>query len=414
MGPGGTSALDTYLYRSAAKTFTLGSTTSLSDGTLALATLTAGTQVSTPSITTTASGIAFNSKSLTGVNDVGATTATLVTSVTTPLITANGSSSLTVQSTGLSYSILYNSGSGIHDFQNQVIQNVNALKGGAVLPINGATPTASAGSFSVAIGSGTNTFSGAGNYNAIIACGNTGTTTMTSSGTNNLIAACNNTATISGGNASVILASNGSTISASSGANVIIGAGNGNSTISSTAGGSFIWGSYMTTTQSNVFALTDSSNTSIAIGTSKQMVARFTNGYTFYTNAGGTVGASMAASATSWSTVSDQRLKKISRELPASSVLEAISKLRVVNYNYHIDEEDYGPRIGMIAQEVNEVLEQLSLRKKNVIHGHTYHQKHPEEPPIEAISGDDITFLTLSAVQELKRRIEELERLIKK
>ncbi|ARA72239.1 putative autotransporter protein [Kaumoebavirus] len=80
-GAGTSSARDVFLYRSAANTLALGTSGSNTSGTLSLATLIAGTAINTPSITTAGSGISFNTKNITGVAALSATSADFAASV---------------------------------------------------------------------------------------------------------------------------------------------------------------------------------------------------------------------------------------------------------------------------------------------------------------------------------------------
>ena len=274
---------------------------------------------------------------------------------------------------------------------------------------------------SIVAGSG-NTLGANANNSAVLA---STTTSISSTGGNNSIISSNTPSSISSGNNSSILASNGGSIAASSGCNIIMGSGNGNTTISGTAGGTFLWGSYVSTSFANVFGLSDSTATPISCGSGKTFYTRFTGGHYFTSNAGASVGVQLPGGGSAWVAISDARLKDIHGEIEGSVVLDSLDKMRVVRFNYKCDAEDHeneeregreercAPRIGMVAQEVNALYEGLGLRK-NYSLAHPYNAEHPDEEPVGAVCGDEIAYLALVCAKELKKESKELREGLRK
>jgi uncharacterized protein YdcH (DUF465 family) len=135
------------------------------------------------------------------------------------------------------------------------------------------------------------------------------------------------------------------------------------------------------------------------------MFGRFTGGYYYTTNAAASVGLQLPGGGTSWNVVSDARLKNVHG--PLTGALEALDQMRVVRYNYKCDEEDDEVRLGMIAQEVNGAYETLGLRK-HYSEAHPYNAEHPDEEKIQTVSGDEMAYLALACMKELKEEIEVL------
>jgi Chaperone of endosialidase len=269
------------------------------------------------------------------------------------------------------------------------------------------------GTFGAAIAVGSGTFGPLTNtYCALIACGINNTCTHNHTASNCLIAASDgatiNSASPAGGGSSSMISCGTSTLNSSGGYNMIFGAPTG-SAIGGSASGSFLWGSNINTTNSNVFALSDSSATAVNVGAAGIFQGRFRSGYYLATNAGNSIGLSMGASANAWTTISDARLKNIHREISGNDILSALERMRVVNFNYHDDEEERGPRIGMIAQEVNCVLEDLKLRKKNIVAAHPYCARYSPDDPIQGVSGDEIAYLSVAAIKALTVKVAALE-----
>ncbi|MFZ8933062.1 MAG: tail fiber domain-containing protein, partial [Bacteriovoracaceae bacterium] len=80
----------------------------------------------------------------------------------------------------------------------------------------------------------------------------------------------------------------------------------------------------------------------------------FTDGESFYVRNQSNVGAELVSGTTSWAALSDERLKRDIAYVPNS--IEKLSKIRGVYFNYLNDEYEDQQRVGVIAQEVHEVL----------------------------------------------------------
>ena len=106
----------------------------------------------------------------------------------------------------------------------------------------------------------------------------------------------------------------------------------------------------------------------------------------------------------SWTTTSDRRIKK---NISDNNVgLDAINQIRVRNYEYrkpeevtdlppHLAVEKEGVQVGVVAQEIREVL-------PNVV-------KEEEETGFLSVSNDDVTWHLVNAVKELSAKVKELE-----
>lgn len=120
------------------------------------------------------------------------------------------------------------------------------------------------GTNNVAISSSGTDYSGGGSR-----CVNIGSGAVTFGGGGNCVSIANTAATFGSGSYNTIIGSTAGQISSTGGCNSIVQSGNGNTTISGSAGGTYLWGSYISTNNSNVFGLSDSSNTAVSVGTAR-------------------------------------------------------------------------------------------------------------------------------------------------
>lgn len=124
------------------------------------------------------------------------------------------------------------------------------------------------------------------------------------------------------------------------------------------------------------------------------------NGLTIYQGvAGGKIriqavsaGVELLAGATSWSVVSDSRLKK--NVQPLSYGLAEIVALNPVRFDYNEDESDDSKRMGFVAQEVLPVIPEVVTGEENTFYG---------------LSATELIPTMVNAIKELSAKVEALQ-----
>jgi hypothetical protein len=119
------------------------------------------------------------------------------------------------------------------------------------------------------------------------------------------------------------------------------------------AGGaySFAAGAYANAPQAGTFVWSDGSNGSTPLTPSAayQFVARASGGVTFWTNAGATVGAQLAAGSGTWASLSDRDAKTNIVPLDDATVLQKVASLPISRWSYRTE---HGVRhVGPMAQD---------------------------------------------------------------
>ncbi|MBO6515315.1 MAG: tail fiber domain-containing protein [Bacteroidia bacterium] len=138
-------------------------------------------------------------------------------------------------------------------------------------------------------------------------------------------------------------------------------------------------------------------NNSLAIGSNatttanNQLFAKFTGGYRFETNSGGSSGAYLSSGAGTWASISDRRAKQDIEDI--SYGLSHIMNLRPSTYKYKGGELQ---SLGFIAQEVREVIPEVVNVPEN------------KEEMMSVRYTELIPVLT-RAIQELNQKVENLE-----
>ncbi len=87
--------------------------------------------------------------------------------------------------------------------------------------------------------------------------------------------------------------------------------------------GAFVWG--------------DSTNADIASTNANSVTLRAAGGYRLYSNAAATLGAQLAANATSWSVMSDRNMKENFRPINTEYLLDRLAHLPIMEWNYKAD-----------------------------------------------------------------------------
>ncbi len=108
----------------------------------------------------------------------------------------------------------------------------------------------------------------------------------------------------------------------------------------------------------------------------------------------GGVGLKLVPNGTSFSTTSDIRFKKDISYIEKS--LEKIDKIKGIYFKYNSDDENIGRRVGVIAQEVLEIMPEAVDLNVN-----------PEKPMTVRYS--DLIPLLINCIKELKEKINKLE-----
>ncbi len=108
----------------------------------------------------------------------------------------------------------------------------------------------------------------------------------------------------------------------------------------------------------------------------------------------GGIGLKLVPNGTSFSTTSDKRFKKNIEYMEGA--LDKIEKINGVYFKYNEDKEDVGRRIGVIAQEVLDVLPEAVDLNVN-----------PDKPM--TVRYTDLIPLLINSIKELKEKVEKLE-----
>jgi hypothetical protein len=102
--------------------------------------------------------------------------------------------------------------------------------------------------------------------------------------------------------------------------------------------GAFVWGD-------------DSTGLTIASIANNSVTMRAAGGYRLFSNSGATLGVSLAANGTSWSTISDRNAKKNFAPIDEDSILQKLAAVPIEQWNYKSENDSDTPNIGPMAQE---------------------------------------------------------------
>jgi hypothetical protein len=114
---------------------------------------------------------------------------------------------------------------------------------------------------------------------------------------------------------------------------------------------SFAAGVHANAGQNGTFVWSDGSNgdTNLASTAAYQFLARAAGGFTLWTNAGATVGATLAPGSGAWASASDRNLKTDVARIDDASVLEKVAELPISRWSY---KSERGVRhVGPMAQD---------------------------------------------------------------
>jgi hypothetical protein len=194
-------------------------------------------------------------------------------------------------------------------------------------------------------------------------------------GANNTIATNSNGATIAGGRANNI---------GINAPNAFVAGGYGN-----TASGncSFVAGNNASVTNANSFVWGDNSGSALTVSTVNNSVTfRASGGYRFFTGSG-SGGATLAAGATSWTTISDRNAKKNFEPVDTVAVLDKLATIPIQQWNYKWEKNDDVPNIGPMAQDFK----------------HAFYPGRDDK----GISTLEFDGVELAAIQGLNQKLEE-------
>ena len=118
-----------------------------------------------------------------------------------------------------------------------------------------------------------------------------------------------------------------------------------------------------------------------------------------YSNAE-TAGAELAASGTSFGTFSDERVK--TGVMKIENAVSDLMKLRCVKFNYKMDPETQGKRLGLIAQDL------LGVFDEAVYKGQGWGDLIQDDNEYYSVTYQDMIPPIIAAIQELSEKIEKL------
>ena len=135
-------------------------------------------------------------------------------------------------------------------------------------------------------------------------------------------------------------------------------------------------------------------------------VYQFFDNNNFYVQ-NGALGVYLARDASSWSSVSDERLKNITSNI--DNAVEKLMTLRTVNFSWKSDNTNK-ENLGLIAQDVEKVFPQVIDKTKLSIGINS----NTDNNEYLGVRYQDLVPVLIAAIQELKAEIDELKSLINK
>jgi phage protein U len=110
-------------------------------------------------------------------------------------------------------------------------------------------------------------------------------------------------------------------------------------------------GARATASGEGAFALKDYQSSSLTNSTANSFAAKFMGGYRLYTDYSGIAGVYLAASGTSWSTISDSTKKENFKPVDGELFLEKISQFNLTSWNYKGQDKTKFRHYGPMAQD---------------------------------------------------------------
>jgi trimeric autotransporter adhesin len=117
------------------------------------------------------------------------------------------------------------------------------------------------------------------------------------------------------------------------------------------AGYAFAAGRNANAMHSGTFVWADANSGTFSSTANNQFNVRASGGVRIATTSAGTVGAQLAAGATSWTTLSDRNAKKNFQPLDSLEILDKLASIPVTRWNYNWEQDSEVPNIGPVAQD---------------------------------------------------------------
>ena len=118
---------------------------------------------------------------------------------------------------------------------------------------------------------------------------------------------------------------------------------------------------------------------------------------------GGSGGVQLTSGATSWSSLSDERLKNINSNI--DSALDNLMTLQAVNFSWKYDDTNK-ENLGLIAQEIEKVFPQVIDKSKLPSKDD---EKNIDETEYLSVRYTELIPVLVKAIQELSEKIKILE-----
>ena len=142
------------------------------------------------------------------------------------------------------------------------------------------------------------------------------------------------------------------------------------------------------------------------VSTSGTIIENIAVGTALSVYSGGTGGVTLTSGATSWASLSDERLKNINGNI--ENAVEKLMTLRAVNFRWEKDKTNK-ENLGLIAQDVEKVFPQV-IEKNKLLNTPTNPNK--DENEYLAVKYTELIPVLVKAIQEQQKQIEELKQTV--
>jgi Chaperone of endosialidase/YadA head domain repeat (2 copies) len=157
-----------------------------------------------------------------------------------------------------------------------------------------------------------------------------------------------------------------------------------------------VLGSHVYAPNYGSFVLGDGSTSTITRSSNiNTMTMRFDGGYKLYSDSGLTMGAELAAGATSWTTLSDRNMKENFEPINGEEILSSIDRLEISKWNYKFNDESV-KYIGPMAQDFHR----------------EFHLAGTDSLGINTLSFDGVNMAAVQALIRRTRNVKEMEQKI--
>ena len=160
--------------------------------------------------------------------------------------------------------------------------------------------------------------------------------------------------------------------------------------INSTAMGSFV----STNSKNGAFIIGDQFGTGASSSADNEMTMGFSGGFRLYTNSGATTGAFLPANGNAWVSVSDVNKKENFEPLDGEDVLQKISRIEFISWNYKQQDPKTYRHYGIMAQDFYKAF------------GHDKFGTIGNDTTVNPI---DMIGIDMTAIQALEKRTADLK-----